>query len=161
MWKKRLLLSHSWIYSRLNCKCSLIQKSAVKNKQTKKLHICKKNLINVESICKLLWDSGSFFFLYYLGDSCYSKHRSPLAPIPCSPSPQHCTGCGCPKRERSARRLQPYFSFPALKMIQPLQERVDLIQSKNYSRYLFHAALIRLFSLPKSVWASFCALHSY
>lgn len=148
MWKKRLLLSHSWIYSRLNCKCSLIQKSAVKNKQTKKLHICKKKLINVESICKLLWDSGSFFFLYYLGDSCYSKHRSSLAlaPIPCSPSPQHCTGCGCPKRERSARRLQPYFSFPALKMIQPLQERVDLIQSKNYSRYLFHAALIRLFT---------------
>lgn len=148
MWKKRLLLSHSWIYSRLNCKCSLIQKSAVKNKQTKKPHICKKKTNKCRVYLQTFMRFWIFFFLYYLGDSCYSKHRSSLAlaPIPCSPSPQHCTGCGCPKRERSARRLQPYFSFPALKMIQPLQERVDLIQSKNYSRYLFHAALIRLFT---------------
>lgn len=58
--EKTFFLSHSWIYSRLNCKCSLIQKSAVKNKQTKKLHICTKT-----NKCRVYLQTFMKFWIFF------------------------------------------------------------------------------------------------
>lgn len=114
MWKKRLLLSHSWIYSRLNCKCSLIQKSAVKNKQTKKLHICKKKLINVESICKLLWDSGSFFFSLLPGWQLLQQTSFPFSPHSLQPISTTLHWMRMPKKRTISQAIAAILQLPSL-----------------------------------------------
>lgn len=147
MWKKRLLLSHSWIYSRLNCKCSLIQKSAVKNKQTKKLHICKKKTNKCRVYLQTFMRFWIFFFSLLPGWQRLQQTSFPSSAHSLQPISTTLHWMRMPKKRTISQEIAAILQLPSLEddtatpgesWFNPIEElfQVSLPRGTNSALYL-------------------------